>query len=89
MRGDGDLTPTLPWLAAYSDWLDARVRRNAALTKFYYEVTVDNAEDARRRAALPLPPADGTVVVHSAAEHHNVAAHQRRRRQGRWLCCAP
>ena len=55
MRGDGDLTPTLPWLAAYSDWLDARVRRNAALTKFYYEVTVDNAEDARRRAALPLP----------------------------------
>jgi len=73
VRGDGDLTPALPWLAFYSDWLEDRVERNAALSKFYYEVAVENAADvpdAQQR--YKSPPADGTVVVHSASEKHEV-----------------
>lgn len=73
IRGDGDLTPTLPWLGYYSDWLEARVERNAALTKFYYDVSVENAADvpdAKTRYASP--PGDGTVVVHSASETHQI-----------------
>jgi hypothetical protein len=74
IRGDGDLTPALPWLASYSDWLDGRVKRNQVLTKFYYEVSVDGdpnqVADARTR--YRTPPADGTVVVHSTAETHKV-----------------
>ena len=73
VRGSGDLDPALPWLAYYSDWLEDRVERNAVLSKFYYEVTVENASDvadAQKRYASP--PADGTVVVHSAAEKHDI-----------------
>ncbi len=73
IRGDGDLTPILPWLAYYSDWLEKRVERNAALTKFYYHVAVDGATDlADAKARYAKPPADGTVVVSSAAETHKV-----------------
>jgi hypothetical protein len=73
IRGDGDLTPILPWLAYYSDWLEDRVERNAVLTKFYYHVTVEDAadiEDAKKHYAAP--PADGTVVVSSAGEKHEI-----------------
>jgi len=72
-RGDGDLATALPWLAFYSDWLEDRVERNAALSKFYYEVAVENAADvpdAQQR--YKNPPADGSVVVHSASEKHEV-----------------
>src|SRR3990170_330258 len=61
LRGEGDLTPTLPWLAFYSDWLEDRVERNAVLSKFYYEVAVENAADvpdAQQR--YKNPPADGS-----------------------------
>ena len=73
VRGGGDLDPALPWLAYYSDWLEDRVERNAVLSKFYYDVTVENVADvadAQKRYASP--PADGTVVVHSAAEKHDI-----------------
>lgn len=73
IRGEGDITPILPWLAYYSDWLAARVKRGNALSKFYYEVVMRNADevpDARRRYAAP--PEDGSVVVHSDAEEHRV-----------------
>jgi len=73
VRGDGDYTTDLPWLAYYSDWLEDRVERNATLSKFYYDVTVENADDvpdAQKRYAAP--PADGSIVVHSASERHQV-----------------
>jgi hypothetical protein len=73
IRGDGDLTPALPWLAYYSDWLESRVKRNAILTKFYYDIAVENSadvDDAKTRYAHP--PADGTAVVHAASEKHSV-----------------
>src|SRR3972149_887224 len=72
-RGDGDLATALPWLAFYSDWLEDRVERNAALSKVYYEGAVENAADvpdAQQR--YKNPPADGSVVVHSASEKHEV-----------------
>jgi hypothetical protein len=73
IRGDGDLTTILPWLAYYSDWLEDRVERNAVLTKFYYDVTLEDASKVEEaQAKYSTPPADGTVVVHSAAEKHAV-----------------
>ena len=73
LRGEGDLTPNLPWLAYYSDWLEDRVERNAVLTKFYYDITVEDAnkvDDAKQR--YNSPPGDGTAIVHSAGETHKV-----------------
>jgi hypothetical protein len=73
IRGDGDLTPILPWLAYYSDWLEDRVKRNAALTKFYYDISVEGdaaLKDAKEKYLKP--PGDGTAVVHSSAETHQV-----------------
>ncbi|HEY4687880.1 MAG TPA: hypothetical protein VIK33_01105, partial [Anaerolineae bacterium] len=44
-RGDGDLATILPWLAFYSDWLEARVERNAALAQWFVDVEVPNKDD--------------------------------------------
>ena len=72
-RGDGDLASALPWLAFYSDWLEARVERNAALSHYYVEVTVQDQKDVPdAQARYARPPADGSMVVHSAAEKHEV-----------------
>jgi len=72
-RGEGDLDPILYWLQAYSNWLDGRVRLNDFRSKFYYEVTVSEADKvAEAQNRYRVAPASGSVVVHSAAETHTV-----------------
>lgn len=62
-RGEGDLAPILPWLRQYAQWLEDRVRLNAAVRSFLWVVKVPKGEVETRSAELRRPPKSGTVVV--------------------------
>jgi hypothetical protein len=65
-RGEGDLTPILPWLRRYREWLEDRVRVNRFKNAFLWMVTLRNARPGdieRKRHEYRRPPAPGSVIV--------------------------
>lgn len=70
-RGQGDLTPILPWLRRYKDWLTDRVIINKYKGAYLWDVTLQGATAATvraKRAELSTPPAAGSIIVHNEAE---------------------
>lgn len=66
LRGQGDLTPILPWLKRYKEWLEDRVRINRYKSAFLWQVTIKSAGPGvleRKRAQYLRPPAPGSVIV--------------------------
>ncbi len=73
VRGSSDLSPLLPWLKRYRDWLENRVRLNKYKTAFLWDVTVQGrpgqAEALRKkRFRYKTPPEPGSIIVHDDAE---------------------
>ena len=73
VRGEGELTPILPWLARYKDWLENRVRLNKYKTAFLWDVTVrgraGQADTLRqKRSKYQTAPEPGSIVVHDETE---------------------
>lgn len=79
VRGDGDLTPILPWLKRYKDWLENRVRLNKYKTAFLWDVTV-TARPGRgdvvrkKRMRYKTAPEPGSIVVHDDGEQWNAVS---------------
>ena len=70
-RGQGDLTPALPWLRRYKDWLTDRVRINRFKGAFLWWVKLNGADRATveaKRLELSRPPESGSVIVTNEAE---------------------
>ncbi len=66
VRGESDLTPILPWLRRYREWLEDRVRVNRFKNSFLWTVTLRNARPGdieRKRHEYRRPPAPGSVIV--------------------------
>jgi hypothetical protein len=70
-RGQGDLTPLLPWLRRYKDWLTDRVLINRFKGAFLWDVKLEGASERAilaRQAQLVEPPSPGSVLVHNERE---------------------
>lgn len=66
VRGEGDLTPLLPWLRRYREWLEDRVRVGRFKNAFLWKVTLRNAKPGdieRKRHEYKRPPSPGSVIV--------------------------
>jgi len=71
LRGEGDLTPILPWLEHYARWLEDRVRVNRLKSAFVWQVTLKGATPAlvaQKRAQYGRPPAPGSVIITNEGE---------------------
>jgi hypothetical protein len=71
LRGEGDLTPILPWLAHYAGWLEDRVRVNRLKSAFVWQVTLRGATAAtvaQKRAQYGRPPSPGSVIITNEGE---------------------
>ena len=65
-RGESDLTPLLPWLRRYREWLEDRVRVNRLRNSFLWQVRLHHAAPAdveRKRMQYRQPPAPGSIIV--------------------------
>ncbi|MFB0547222.1 MAG: hypothetical protein ACETWB_09950 [Anaerolineae bacterium] len=65
-RGEGDLTPILPWLRRYKEWLEDRVRVNRFKNAFLWQVTLKNAKPGdiqRKQNQYKHPPSPGSILV--------------------------
>jgi len=69
-RGNSDLSPILPWLRRYRDWLLERVRINKYKSAFLWDVQLMGATkkdlDRKRMEYLELTP--GSVILHNEGE---------------------
>jgi len=63
IRGEGDLTPILPWLRRYSRWLEDRVRLNAGMRSFLWIVYAPKRIMDDLRARYRQPPEPGSIIV--------------------------
>ena len=63
IRGEGDLTPILPWLKRYSRWLEDRVRLNAGMRSFLWIVYAPKRIMDDLRARYRQPPEPGSIIV--------------------------
>lgn len=70
VRGEGDLAPMLAWLRRYSQWLEDRVRLNAAMRTFLWIVHVAQGarESVEARFRAGAPPAGSIIVADEGAE---------------------
>lgn len=71
LRGEGDLTPILPWLNHYAGWLEDRVRVNRLKSAFVWQVTLRGATAttvAQKRAQYGRPPSPGSVIITNEGE---------------------
>lgn len=65
-RGEGDLTPVLPWAQRYTDWLKGRVRFNELrndLAAVVVELDDDSQVANKREFYRANPPTGGAVCV--------------------------
>ena len=65
-RGEGDLTPILPWLRRYKEWLEDRVRVNRHKNAFLWMVTLRHATPGdirKKQLQYSRPPSPGSVIV--------------------------
>jgi len=66
IRGQSDLTPLLPWLRRYREWLEDRVRVNRYKNAFLWHVKLQGAQTAdilAKQAQYTEPPSPGSVIV--------------------------
>jgi hypothetical protein len=64
VRGEGDLAPMLAWLRRYAQWLEDRVRLNAAMRTFLWIVhAAAHARDSIEARFRGGPPQPGSVIV--------------------------
>jgi hypothetical protein len=70
-RGEGDLTPLLPWARRYVEWLKERVRANKVRNDLACaEVIVDDDSQVEKKRAqyATNPPTGGGIFVHGKGE---------------------
>jgi hypothetical protein len=70
-RGEGDLTPILPWARRYTAWLKDRVRLNAQRTKqglLLVQVSDDSLVEAKRAAVEQQNPLESGAYVYGPGE---------------------
>jgi hypothetical protein len=70
-RGEGDLTPLLPWARRYTEWLKDRVRFNKLRTEMataWIKIQDETKLDAKRRQYAANPPTGGSVFVTGPGE---------------------
>jgi hypothetical protein len=70
-RGEGDLTPLLPWARRYVEWLKERVRANKVRNELACaEVIIeDDSQVEKKRAQYASnPPTGGGIFVHGKGE---------------------
>jgi hypothetical protein len=70
-RGEGDLTPLLPWARRYVEWLKERVRANKVRNDLACaEVIIedDSQVDKKRQQYATNPPTGGGIFVHGRGE---------------------
>ena len=70
-RGEGDLTPILPWARRYSEWLKDRVRLNRQRTRFgLLDVTIadDSLVDTKKQQLRGNNPLEAGIYVHGPGE---------------------
>jgi hypothetical protein len=63
LRGESDLATVLPWLKRYARWLEDRVRLNAALRAFLWQLSVPPGMVDVKKEQYRNPPEPGAVVV--------------------------
>jgi hypothetical protein len=71
IRGQADLTPLLPWLRRYKEWLEDRVRVNRYKNAFLWQVKLDGAgpgDIESKQAQYAQPPSPGSVIVTDETE---------------------
>ena len=70
-RGEGDLTPILPWARRYSEWLKDRVRLNRQRTRqglLDIEIADDQMVREKRQQLRTANPIEAGIYVHGAGE---------------------
>jgi hypothetical protein len=70
-RGEGDLTPLLPWARRYVEWLKERVRANKVRNDLACaEVIIDDDSQVEKKRAqyAAEPPTGGGIFVHGKGE---------------------
>jgi hypothetical protein len=70
-RGEGDLTPILPWALRYSEWLKDRVRLNRIRTRtgvLDVEIADDSLVEQKRQQLRRTNPLEAGIYVHSQGE---------------------
>ncbi len=74
VRGRPELYSILPWLKAYKDFLEDRVRINRLKGAMLYDVSIKGQQPgviAAKRAQYRTPPPPNSVIVHSDLETWN------------------
>ncbi len=74
VRGQGDLTPLLPWLRRYREWLEDRVRVNRYKNAFLWHVKLKGAgpgDVEAKQGQYAKPPSPGSVIVTDDSEEWN------------------
>jgi hypothetical protein len=70
-RGEGDLTPILPWARRYTEWLKDRVRFNrlrSELAAVDIEIDDDAKVEEKQKHYQAHPPKSGSITVHGKGE---------------------
>ena len=70
-RGEGDLTPVLPWARRYSEWLKDRVRLNRIRTRqgmLDVEIADDTMVQDKRQQLRTTNPVEAGIYVHGPGE---------------------
>ena len=70
-RGEGDLTPVLPWAKRYSEWLSDRVRLNRIRTRqgiLDITLTDDSTVEQKRQQLKTSNPVEAGIYVHGPGE---------------------
>jgi hypothetical protein len=71
VRGEGDLTPILPWAKRYSEWLKDRVRLNRQRTRQgMLDITVadETMVEQKRQQLQRTNPLEAGIYVHGSGE---------------------
>ena len=71
VRGEGDLTPVLPWARRYSEWLADRVRLNRQRTRqglMDLRVADDTMVEQKRQQLRTSNPVEAGIYVHGPGE---------------------
>lgn len=70
-RGEGDLTPLLPWARRYAEWLKDRVRLNRQRTRqmlLDIEISDDTLVEEKKQQLRTTNPIEAGIYVHGQGE---------------------
>jgi hypothetical protein len=71
LRGRSDLFVILPWLRAYKEWMEDRLRQNKWRGALLWDISIESATPgivAQKAAQYRTPPTPGSNIVHSNKE---------------------